>query len=196
MDWWQSLLISLIPAVIAGFVSWLVSHQQMKNKEKEFGLRCDLENKQYITKARFDMEFSIYKELSEKILEMIECVSELFPDGLYEELLEKEKRLQSRKEKYNKACMAYNGANTAIRKYAVFIPEAIYKKFCDVKKLCHMQLNWYPDLRLEKHDSDVVKEWKDEQRACCRRTREISEALNSLVVDLRAYLEKLDVKGN
>ena len=59
-----------------------------------------------------------------------------------------------------------------------------------------MQLNWYPDLKLEKHDSDVVKEWKDEQCACYRRTREISEAMDFLIADLREYLEKLDVKDN
>ena len=104
MEWWQSLLIALIPALIAGFVSWLISYQQIKNAKKEFVLRCDLENKKYITKARFDMEFSIYKELSEKILEMVGCVSELFPCGFYQESLEKEKRLKSREEKYNKAC--------------------------------------------------------------------------------------------
>ena len=67
MEWWQSLLISLVPAIITGFVSWLVSHQQIKNTKREFSLRCDLENKQHITKTRFDMEFAIYKELSEKV---------------------------------------------------------------------------------------------------------------------------------
>ena len=196
MEWWQSLLISLIPAVIAGFVSWLVSHQQMKNTKKEFVLRCDLENKQYITKARFDMEFSIYKELSEKVLEMVRYTSDLFPQGLYQEPQEKEERLNYRKNKYESARISYNEANTSIRKYAVFIPEEFYKKFCSIRELCYMQLNWYPDFQLGTLDSGVANELKEERSACWRRTKEISEALNLLVVDLRAYLEKLDVKAN
>ena len=196
MEWWQYLLISLIPAIITGFVSWLISHIQIKSAKKEFILRSNLENKQYITNARFDMEFAIYKELSEKILEMVRYVCELFPYGLYREPSDREERLQLRKKNYELACNAYNEANTSIRKYAVFIPEKFYKKFCDIRQLCYMQLNWYPDLQLHSLNTGAENEMNDERNACWRRTKEINDSLDVLIGDLRAYLEKLNIKDN
>lgn len=196
MTWWQSVLIALIPAALTAFISWLISYQQIRNTKKELQLQYDSENKLYITKTRFDMEFSIYKELCEKVLEMVMDTSSLFPRGLYNEPLDEAERKKYREEKYKKAANSFNEANTTIRKYAAFIPEQHYENFCEIRKLCAMQLNWYPDFRLGGLDSDSRKELNDKQQACWKRTEEINEKLDSLIKALREYLERLDVKNN
>ena len=51
------------------------------NKELE-AFKAGIDKKTYISRARFDAEFQIYRELSENVLTMIEATNWLFPHGL------------------------------------------------------------------------------------------------------------------
>ena len=79
-----------IGAVIVGvikFSSSFIAERLHKKYEAELEnkletIKITLGNKQYITKTRFDAEFTIYRELSRDFFEMaLLCIS-LFPEGL------------------------------------------------------------------------------------------------------------------
>ena len=82
MNWWQSLLIATIPAILTGIVSFLVANQQVKVAKKELEEKYIKENELYVSKTRFDKEFSIYQELLEKFVSMVIDCGNLFPVGL------------------------------------------------------------------------------------------------------------------
>lgn len=72
------------------------------NKELE-SYKAQLDKKTYISRARFDAEFQIYKDLSEKVLSMVECTYWLFPRGLDQVPMDEEERKKIYLERYKNA---------------------------------------------------------------------------------------------
>jgi hypothetical protein len=151
-----------------------------------------LEHKNYISKTRFDAEFDIYKQLSQATLHMVFENSELFPDAEYLPK-ETEKQIDILEQKAKSAIDAYNAALRAIRQHAPFISAAMYQKFLDISQKCYQQIDNFGAFRLSRDKEETVRAHQEAYMNCFRRTREISDDLNALIVDLRTYLEKLDV---
>ena len=63
MNWWQSLLIALVPAIITALFSAVVAIAVAKNNidhaKQELQNKYQLERNSYIKKIRFDTEFEI-----------------------------------------------------------------------------------------------------------------------------------------
>ena len=81
------------------------------------------EQKTYISKVRFDKEFQIYTELSEKTLDAI------FELGEIVNFFNIQGSLQNFIDTYNRIIRKYNEANTLTQKYAPFIDEKIYNEY-------------------------------------------------------------------
>ena len=87
-------------------------------------LKVKLEKKIHISQARFDKEFEIYQELSEKGLSMVYSVGEIVlnVNGLD---ISKEDVEQNK----NKTCNYLNEMEFSNKKYAPFISKDIYIKY-------------------------------------------------------------------
>ena len=190
VNWWQSLLIALVPAIITAFISWLISYTQIKSTKKELKEKYENEKKLYINKARFDTEFSIYKELSEKVVTMVMDVMELFPIKLVSNYERTNKEYQIKI--YNKSAQSCTEAITSINKYACFIPKIWYEKFVNLRRKCSQQLSSFYFYRLQTaEDNQATAE-------CYKYTKEISQDIDALIDELRIYINSIaeEVKYN
>lgn len=185
MTWWQSLLISIVPAVIAAFAAWYVAFCQIRNAKKELQVKYENENRLHISKLRFDTEFSIYRELCEKFVTMVYDVMNLFPEGLYFEPPNEESKNKYYLELYNKCEESFTSANLTVNKFACFIDETIFNEFIAIKKQCAIQINWFFQYRVRAFlDNNIVK--------CFERTTEIRESLEALMEKMRRHIASFE----
>ena len=194
MNFWQTLLISLIPAIIAAIISIIVACIQIKSAKKQIKITHNEEKKLYISKTRFDKEFLIYGELSENTLTMVYDNAQLFPAGIDYLPFNKEDKDKVLLERFNKAVKSFNLANAVLHKYAPFIPKNIFIDFEDIYKLCLKQINFYPDFRLGRINQECIKELAKEETQCWKDTSIIFKKIEKLTDKLRDYLESLEVK--
>ncbi|MEA5050753.1 MAG: hypothetical protein VB021_04685 [Oscillospiraceae bacterium] len=161
-------------------------------KELE-SFRMKLSGKNYISKVRFDKEFGIYSDLSEKTLDMVSACYFLFPTAIDHVPSEEEQRLFYEK-RFQKACDAYNVANTTLMANAPFISEGLYNSFCEIRDLCMKQIDMYTwcgalaPKRQSFSQSVITAEDQSNER-----TKEIAKKQEQLVVSMRTYLSALDV---
>lgn len=163
------------------------------NKELE-AFKAGINQKTYISRARFDTEFQIYRELSESVLSMVECTYWLFPSGFDHLPSDKEEEKKIYIERYNKARDAISLAQKSIRANAPFIPSDFYARFEELSNLCSQQYSmfrWCGALAPRQEVFSTAK--ADAEKACWKRTDDIWEKRAELTVKLREYLEKLDV---
>jgi hypothetical protein len=159
------------------------------NKELEEHI-SNLDKKSYISKARFDKEFIIYQDLSEKVLDMVETNTALFP--LLDRPPEKE---DEKKEFYAKrhkdAASAYNIASKSIYANAPFIPEDIFDLYDDIRKKCLVQLNTYHIFG--PLSSTARQSATNEFYNCFEKAEEIRKKSDKIISKVREYLASLDV---
>ena len=189
MTWWQSLLIAIVPAGLTAFISWLISNKQIKNAKKELKEKYENETRLHISQLRFDTEFSIYKELSEKFVTMVFDVMSLFPEGIYFEPPDDQSRQEYRLQLYKKSESSYNEANLAVNKYACFIAKTIFDEFVAIKQKCVIQLNWFFQYQVRKDSDGKITE-------CFMRTSEIRQDFDKLMKKLRQHIASLNNNFN
>lgn len=163
------------------------------NKELE-AFKAGIDKRTYISRARFDTEFQIYRELSENILAMIEATHWLFPHGLDTVPEDEEKQKELYNQRYKRAGETISAAQKSIRANAPFIPNDFYQKFEEISILCLQQYNMYTWCGPLAPNTGIHSKAKVEaENACWERTDKIWEKRTELTVRLREYLEKLDV---
>lgn len=151
--------------------------------------KAELDNKGHISKARFDTEFSVHKELCRSFNQMISAVHWLFPAGLdrapatgkWEEICNE--RYRTAQEKYNDAASTLGGN-------APFINDDLYRKYHGIMELAAHQINDYSfsePLTTEKSSPSIRK---IEEKGY-KRTQEIDEEWNKLLDSLRQYFNSL-----
>lgn len=143
----------LITAAVA-FSSNLIAERLSKKYELQLSKELEkhktvLDNKNYMSKTRFDKEFCIYQELSDKRLELVFATSGLTKlIGTSEEEIEMisndlkksgSKEEYSFKQLFDKAIVNYNISNSSNRKYAPFIEEDMYLEVDKLNRLCYRQ---------------------------------------------------------
>ena len=183
MNWWQSLLIALVPAIIIAFISWLISHTQIKNAKKELKEKYENENKLYISKTRFNLEFGIYKEISESLVALAMNTITLFP-------IDDDKSIAG-VDYFEKTVVLLNTATEVNNKYAIFIINEWYEKFTYITNLCRLKVEAYKDKIINQFHISNEKE-----KECCERTQQIKDAFDELVFELRTHINTLGVKEN
>ena len=190
MDWWQTLLISLSSSVITAVIALIVPLVQLKHEREERKAQYENDKKQHISQMRLDMEFDIYKELSEKVVSLIVNCIGLFDDNFDYDKIGQKTPSDEDINLQNKIAKLQNEANEAVYKYAIFIPKEWYDKFNKIKKLCTEQLCAFEDYVLfKKLKNKKIETIKNE---CEKRNKEISDVFNELVNELRKYIATLD----
>lgn len=186
MNWWQTLLISAIPAIIAAVISLL----ELSRAKKELREKYLLDKKTYISRTRFDTEFEIYKELSTSFVNMIRDTNQLFPKGFYYSPANKESELQYNKELYGRSEKSFNEATRVICSYAIFIPEDWFNRFMNICNECYYQNRMFFDNKVAFPDQ-VNQKIIDE---CFIRNDRINNEYGELIKELRKYIESLEKK--
>lgn len=191
MEWWQTLLIALCPSILSTIVAIVVPIVQMKDSAKERKDKYEAEQKLHAYQRRFNMETEIYKEVYEKLMEMVsECLT-LFEEADID-TARKQKDKSDFKNVYDNVCKAHNEANISINKYAIFIPDEWYKKFLRIKVLCRCEIRDFEKYIIQdqlegKTSKDIIQESKN-------RTVEIARIYGELVDDLRKYLSEFGMQ--
>lgn len=194
MEWWQNLLISSIPAILTAGITLIVSLAQIKRAKAEIKTKYESDKKQHISKMRLDMEFSIYKELSEKVVSLVAyCLGYAFyRDFDYNQIGTKIRDKEDIKS-LDKHIDLFNAANRAINMYAVFIPEKWYSKFDVLKELCRKQLSAFENYVVNGKTNN--KSIISIKRECNKRRNDIKNVFGELVSELRDYIATLDTQS-
>ena len=150
-----------------------------------------LEKKSHISKTKFDKEFLIYQELSEKHLSMVYCagISALIVKGV-------EYNRDEQTEYLKQFCDKLNESEFSTKKYAPFIRKRVFEKYNQLDKLGKRILTLYKWLYYyktpfinngENYDEKTIKNQIIEKQ------EELSQLSDQILDDVRDYLDSLEV---
>lgn len=146
-------------AIVSAFVKFCsnkiaekLSQKYQLTLDKELEeFKNNLDKKNYVSKVRFDKEFEIYQELSERRLELVFILSDFnqYIDmyiGRREDFANHVKRQELTektffKNEISKLIDSYNKNNFSTRKFAPFIDEKMYNDISTLNKTCFEQIN-------------------------------------------------------
>lgn len=155
--------------------------------------KTQLNRRQYVSKVRFDVEFSIYRELSRTVLYMVEDCRMLFAQ-LDIRPKEKDAQIALFHERFKKAVASSNTATSVIMENAPFISENFYNKFMILRGKCCVLLGDAEDCRCTEEGRNYLASHRDLLRELYEKTKEIDSLRDSLMGELREYLKQLDVE--
>ncbi len=164
------------------------------NKELE-SYKSQLDNKNYVSKVRFDLEFSIYGEISEILLSSVEACFWLFPYQLDRVPADKDEAKAIYQNRYKEAIDKMVLLQRTLGSKAPFISKELYKDFDELKKLLSRQVNmytWCGDLAPKQEV--YVKAKSEAQIEAYNRTEEILKKHEEVVDKMRNYFDTLIVE--
>lgn len=161
------------------------------NKELE-KYKSRLDNKIYISKTKFDAEFSIYRELSKSFFDMVKNINSMIPIGLVNVPADKEVRKKFENECYENACRSVVQAQDTLISNAPFMSSELFEKYDEILKLCRLQLSAF-----EKRWNVLYIASQEEKESFSGddylRGSEIQNKFTDLIKNIREYLTRLDV---
>lgn len=161
----------------------------MKLSKEMEAYKANIENKVYISKAKFDTEFQLYRELTAAFTKMVKECSQLFPKSTKDTRNDYEKY----KNEHDKAVDSIIIAQDELYASAPFISEDLYNQFTEIQILCKNQLNDFQDFRLRPDAEDYRNECKEAYKETYKRTHKIDKKFNELISTVRKYMSSLDV---
>lgn len=190
---------SLIIVILVGKL-WEIWFNRIKEGQKaEFQkqiqqIQAQYDKLNYISKTQFDAEFKMYQELSEACFEMVLSSTALFPNYIDYLPENKDEQKEVFSQRYQIAVAKLVAYQNLLFKYSPFISKELYEKFEELRKLVQVQTNFYPDFKLGRIDnSEILREMKDEQLNCMKRTPEIEQKHKEIIEELREYLKTIKV---
>lgn len=154
--------------------------------------KTELSKKEYVSKTRFDAEFSIYRELSKAFFNMARDINSLIPAGYSERPANKDDYRKYQEECWHASSQSLQTAQESLVQNAPFISEELYNDFLELVTLSRLQISAYTKrfnvLYLapqEEKESYTAEDYK--------RAREISQKFDALNKKIRNYLASLDV---
>ena len=186
-----------IIALVVKFSANLIADKLKKKYELETTKKLEeykskLENKNYISKTRFDTEFSIYRTLSVAFFDMVKNISVMIPDGYTQVPADPKVKKKYDKKVYNLALTAVLKAQDTLNGNAPFISEDMYNEYSAILKLCNIQLDVFSTrwnvLYLASQEEKEKLDFEDYER-----TRTINESMKELNNKVRKYISTLDV---
>lgn len=184
-----AIIAAIVKFTVDKIASALEKKYELKMSKEMEKFKNALENKSYISKTRFDAEFSIYRQLSRVTAIMIKEISQLFPTFTRDA----KNDYDTYKKKYDKAVDSVVMYQDELASSASFIPSDIYLLFKKLEEKCKMQLGDFADFRLRSDAEDYVKEDREGYRESWKRTRELQKDFDVIVDKLRQYLSSLEV---
>lgn len=169
----------------------LKKYELKLNKELE-KYKYGLDNKIYISKTKFDVEFDLYRQLSNSFFKMVKAITIMIPEGYATYPADPTDREKYNNNLYTDALNATVEAQGILNSNIPFIPEEIYVKYEEIRKLCCQQLAVFEKrwnvLYLATQKEKETFSLKDYERS-----GEIKNKFDLLNTDVRNYLTKLDV---
>lgn len=189
--------ITVIFAAIVRYLSDFIADRLSKKYELRLSKELEnyksyLENKTYISRAKFDTEFAIYRGLSSDFSDAVLAINIMVPTGLTMVPADREARLELDKKHYEAAVKAIVKAQDSLKSNIPFIPENIYDGYNELLKLFGLQLAAYED-RFVVTDLRPQSEKETFSRDDYKRTREISEKWITINNKIRKYLNSLEI---
>ena len=178
-------------------------YEQVLTKQLEL-YKSNLNDKEHISKTRFDKEFEIYLELSQKNLTLVYDVGEmtLTARAIAEnspEITEKEIE-----EIMEKTCNALNEADFSNKQYAPFIDKDVYEDYHKLSELGEEIFQLFkrytskdPDFQSEfvfTYHGEEYRSKQDFLNAINCKQKQLSKLSDEILDRLRNYLKSLDVK--
>lgn len=208
MNWetvWQIALAAIVSAggiggILIGVVKFS-ANQIAERMSKKFEAsiskelekyKTELSKKEYVSKARFDAEFGIFRELSRTFFNMVRDINSLVPAG-YHEVPANENDFKEYQEKcWQSASKSLQIAQETLFQNAPFISEDLYNSFSELLSLTNLQIYAYtkrfnvgyyvPPDEKNSFSSDDYK-----------RAIEIQQKMDALNKKIRKYLSSLEV---
>lgn len=172
--------------------SKLSKKYEIKMQQELEKVKADLSKKEYVSKTRFDAEFSIYRELSQTFCAMVKDVSIMIPAGLTFIPSDKEARRKYEDECHKRASSSTVKAQDTLYANAAFIPQQYFESFEEILNLCKDQLSV-----IAFQNNALSLNTEDEKRRLdkddYKRTEEINKKWIEHINSIRNYLNTLDV---
>lgn len=181
-----AIIISVLDAIWL-FVQKRKQHEYDKQLEK---YKHIAEKKNYVSKVRFDAEFSIYRELSQAFSEAIEGVHGIIPDGAAYYPNDDKERTEYEKQLFINFIKASYSAQKSLSANAPFISKEIYDKFNEIMDLIRTQSEVYNEAHFNTTLSNAEGEITEEDT---NRTTQIDRLFDNLMNEIRDYLSKLEI---
>ena len=172
----------------------IIKYELKMNKELEYFKR-KLEKNNYISQSRFDLEFNIYKDISEMLYIAVEKCYWLFPTQIdYSPQGKNEINIFYQK-RYDNAVESIVGVQRVLGSKAPFISEELFNRFENLKQLLTTQVNMYPICgAIVGCRGTLGKELNDELNKSFLRTDEIKTDHKALIDKMRFYFDSLIIK--
>jgi len=183
------------------FSSNIIADRLSKKYENELEralvrYKTELNKKEYVSRTRFDAEFSIYNELSEKNISMVFAVNDATKIVQGEQYSDEEIDL-----KLSQLQNIIDDSKLTNTRYAPFINEQIFREFCSLQEKSQEILilikMWIMNKRGEHYivinGSEKYHEQPEVQYAIIDKQKELKGNSEKLLNKLREYLSNLDV---
>lgn len=182
ISFWATIISAIIAFISVAFSvsASIISMRRTKRLEKEYQkelaeynqalqLQIDRANNLnsqllYIQNTRFNYEFEVIKELSEKSLTLTLAFSNYFFygfRGIHSSL--DEERLKS-EQSYMAVNYTYYSFRDVIFRYAAFISEDLFKQFDALRILCFKQLDVFYCAKLTPSDSNDYSQYREQAK--------------------------------
>ena len=159
-------------------------YQLQMDKEIE-QYKSELSKKEYVSKTRFETEFSIYRELTMNFSKMVIAVSILVPRGLVNVPIDEEDRKKLEHEHFVAAQKAAVEAQDSLHANKTFIPKELCEKYEEILKLAALQLDAYT----RRFNYSYLPEEREGYNAeDYERTKEIQDKWDEQTDRIRDYL--------
>lgn len=206
MDWAKigeiavALIVSVggIGTIIVAIVKWCSDiiaerlskkYQLQLDKEME-KYKTELSKKEYVSKTRFDAEFSIFRELTAAFSKLVTDISIMIPAGYAEVPVDNDAKEELEKQHYISASQSMVAAQNALFANETFINKDFCNSYKEVLKLARLQLFAYTR-RFNVYNLNPNK--KEFSMDDYNRTEELNLKWQEHTDTIRNYLASLDV---
>jgi hypothetical protein len=181
--------IEAIGIIVLGFyghrINKKVAEQQRVAEQEKLLLASKLENRNYISKVRFDTEYGMHRELSKAFFDLDKCICTMIPP-ITKRYEDDNKQREHDHSVYNDAAQAVVRAQDALHYNAPFIQQQFFGAFSDILKTANLQMWLFAETLNETSNGTL----KTEDYA---RTLELHEMLLELTKSIRDYWSAIDV---
>lgn len=165
---------------------------ELEKQKESFRVKAD--KTRYVSKVRFDTEFTLCRELMAAAHTMVNDTYFVYPTYARKPV-ESEKCREYSDQKWETATESANHFLLLLRSNAPFISLKIYEALLELHDLCRKNLNTYLDVR--DFQNMPLQEVQDDElgmkREAYRRTREFEPKLNAIIEMLREHFAQMDV---
>lgn len=163
---------------------------QASLNEKNKHVEAEISKKNYISKTRFETEFSIYRELTMNFSKMVINISLLVPYGLVNVPAKEEDRKKLEQDNYIEAKKAAVKAQDSLHANKAFISKELCNKYEEILQLVVLQLEAYTRRFNLSYTPEERQGYKSEDFL---RTKELQDKWNAQTDRIRDYLANLEV---